>query len=303
MPQLLAEAMADDTPGMNATSLSRLWGRAPTVRRSRVAGELALWRFNHDKVTTFSGIPDEETHTVCVMLDGFLHDDLRLDGRPGSKKYMTGDVFSLVHAGSAPLSYIPAAQGLLLHLYLPLKLLLDPAGRPIELREQCHGEDRRIGHYARRLRAEMLCDDAATGLALDAAILGMASSLARCWSTSGVTPAAWVTGAHCDRRLLRAMERLAANLDAPPRLAELAEAEGISQRHLLNLFQEGVGQSPHRWLTARRMDRARFLLETTDREITDIALECGFSSSQHFSATFRAHFGTTATAFRRRIAD
>jgi AraC family transcriptional regulator len=215
---------------------------------------------------------------------------------------VTGDVFSLVKAGCTPITKVPSARGLLLHIYLPVSIMADPAGRSIALKDGAHGEDRGLRFLSRRLWAEMICDDPAVGLALDAGVLAIAASLARSWSANGAPPAAWQLGSRCDRRLLRVMERLAADLTETPRLAELADQEGISQRHLCTLFKRATGRSPHQWLTDRRVERARDLLRDTSVSVTDVALSCGFSSSQYFCSVFRERVGTTPSTFRLAIA-
>jgi AraC-like DNA-binding protein len=81
-------------------------------------------------------------------------------------------------------------------------------------------------------------------------------------------------------------------------LRELASNVGLSPSHLSAVFVAVAGVPPHRWLLRRRVERARELLTRTRRSITDIALSCGFSSSQHFSTVFKAQEGCTPTDFR-----
>lgn len=82
-------------------------------------------------------------------------------------------------------------------------------------------------------------------------------------------------------------------------LRRLADRVGLAPSYLAELFTDHLGQPPHRYLNERRIDRARQLLDTTDLTITAIAQSLGYSSSQHFARTFRAHTGTTPTAYRR----
>ncbi|MGH9271264.1 MAG: helix-turn-helix domain-containing protein, partial [Ilumatobacteraceae bacterium] len=60
------------------------------------------------------------------------------------------------------------------------------------------------------------------------------------------------------------------------------------------------GETPHRYLQRRRVERAMFLLRTTDRTVTDICFETGFGSLGTFSRTFTAIVEESPTAYRRR---
>jgi AraC-like DNA-binding protein len=63
-------------------------------------------------------------------------------------------------------------------------------------------------------------------------------------------------------------------------------------------FQRCYGMPPGRWLLERRLERASALLNTTSMNVTQIAFECGFESSSHFSRAFKDKFGRTPRTFR-----
>jgi AraC-like DNA-binding protein len=75
----------------------------------------------------------------------------------------------------------------------------------------------------------------------------------------------------------------------------------LSPTHLANLFRAGTGESPHRWLMRRRLERARELLENPSVSIIDIAHQCGFVSSRHLASVTRKRLATTATDYRREL--
>jgi AraC family transcriptional regulator len=102
-----------------------------------------------------------------------------------------------------------------------------------------------------------------------------------------------------DWRLRRAIEYLEARIAEPVSLAELAAQVDLSQSHLVAVFRSGAGEPPHRWLMLRRIERACQMLAETRLSITEIALACGFASSQHFATTFRKHKGATPSDYRR----
>ncbi|MDJ0355691.1 helix-turn-helix transcriptional regulator [Paenarthrobacter sp. PH39-S1] len=58
------------------------------------------------------------------------------------------------------------------------------------------------------------------------------------------------------------------------------------------------GESPHRYLQRRRVERSMFLLRESERTVTDICCDVGFSSLGTFSRTFREIVGQTPSAYR-----
>jgi AraC family transcriptional regulator len=84
-------------------------------------------------------------------------------------------------------------------------------------------------------------------------------------------------------------------------LARLAKAAGLSPAHLALRFRREVGIPPRQFLLRVRMERAKRLLVESSQPVTEIALEVGFSSSQHFAAAFRKLAGMSASAYRQRF--
>src|SRR5689334_836452 len=90
----------------------------------------------------------------------------------------------------------------------------------------------------------------------------------------------------CNRRMLRARDAMDRTFAEPlciPRLAEIAE---VSEAHFIRTFRATFGETPHRYLQRRRVERAMFLLRATERSVTDICFDTGFSSLGTFSRTF-----------------
>ncbi|EDX86650.1 transcriptional regulator, AraC family protein [Synechococcus sp. PCC 7335] len=101
-------------------------------------------------------------------------------------------------------------------------------------------------------------------------------------------------------QLRRILEYIDAHLDQDIKLVDLAGLLDMSQFHFSRLFKQSVGISPYQYLIQQRVERAKQLLKQTDRLITDIALDCGFSSHSHLSKQFRQLTGVTPKAFRSR---
>ena len=72
----------------------------------------------------------------------------------------------------------------------------------------------------------------------------------------------------------------------------------ISQAHFIRTFRTVFGETPHRYLQRRRVERSMFLLRETDRRVTDICLDVGFSSLGTFSRMFREIVGESPSAYR-----
>lgn len=109
------------------------------------------------------------------------------------------------------------------------------------------------------------------------------------------------TRAEAYRRVYRAADYARAMVDRPLTLAELARVAHLSPTHLLRLFPQVVGQTPHQYVIAARLERAQQLLRHTDRPITDICFAVGFRSLGSFSALFRRRLGLSPEAYRRRF--
>ncbi|MEM6452314.1 MAG: AraC family transcriptional regulator [Cyanobacteria bacterium P01_D01_bin.105] len=100
------------------------------------------------------------------------------------------------------------------------------------------------------------------------------------------------------RQLRQVLDYIDTHLDQEIKLADLAQLLDISQFHFSRLFKQSLGVSPYQYLLQQRVERAKQLLKSTDRLITDIALACGFNSHSHLSKQFKQLTGTTPKAYR-----
>lgn len=110
-------------------------------------------------------------------------------------------------------------------------------------------------------------------------------------------------GALTQRQLNKVVEVIDGRLAQTIGLADLAAATGLSLWHFARAFKATTGVSPHRYVMAYRIKRAKALLRSTQRPVTEIAHDCGFASSQHLATVFRRQVGVTPTAFRRNAYD
>lgn len=93
--------------------------------------------------------------------------------------------------------------------------------------------------------------------------------------------------------IVRVVERMENNIEAPVPTATLARDAGISLRQLERLFASQLGQTPQKYYLQLRLVRARELLQQSEMQIISIALACGFASAAPFSRAYKAHFGCT----------
>jgi AraC-like DNA-binding protein len=103
-----------------------------------------------------------------------------------------------------------------------------------------------------------------------------------------------------NRRLLRARDAIDRHFAEPLDITALARIAHLSEAHFIRTFRATFGEPPHRYLQRRRVERALFLLRETDRNVTQICLDVGFSSLGTFSRTFRDIMGEPPTSYRRR---
>jgi transcriptional regulator GlxA family with amidase domain len=104
----------------------------------------------------------------------------------------------------------------------------------------------------------------------------------------------------CNRRMLRARDAMDRAYAEPLDVPALARIAQVSEAHFNRTFRATFGETPHRYLQRRRVERAMFLLRETDRSVTEICLDVGFTSLGTFTRTFREIVGQPATTYRRR---
>jgi AraC-like DNA-binding protein len=101
-----------------------------------------------------------------------------------------------------------------------------------------------------------------------------------------------------NRRLLRARDAMDRAYAEPLNVRVVAAVAHISEAHFIRSFRAAFGETPHRYLQRRRVERSMFLLRETDRSVTDICFDVGFTSLGTFSRTFREIVGETPSDYR-----
>jgi transcriptional regulator GlxA family with amidase domain len=108
-----------------------------------------------------------------------------------------------------------------------------------------------------------------------------------------------------NRLLLRARDAIDRDYVGPLDISELARIALCSEAHFIRSFRSAFGETPHRYLQRRRVERAMSLLRGSERTVTEVCLDVGFSSFATFSRTFREIVGESPSSYRGRepIAD
>ncbi len=99
-------------------------------------------------------------------------------------------------------------------------------------------------------------------------------------------------------QLRRARDHMDVNYPEPIDLSQLAAVAGISKYYFARSFEAAYGESPIRYLTRRRIERAQDLLRSANLTVTEICMLVGFTSLGSFSARFTKLVGETPTSYR-----
>lgn len=101
-----------------------------------------------------------------------------------------------------------------------------------------------------------------------------------------------------DPRVRKAVHFMEQQLDHPPPLPAIARYVGVSSRQLERAFKAELGITPVRLQRTMRLQYGRWMIDNKLESITQIALDCGFADTAHFSREFRAHFGISPSRYR-----
>jgi AraC family transcriptional regulator len=119
---------------------------------------------------------------------------------------------------------------------------------------------------------------------------------------AGAAPRAGFTGGPGTlgaRDLRRVTDYMHAHLGEDIDLATLAGLVNVSKYHFLRMFTRATGRTPHRHLTAVRMQRAAELLRTSDLSVQQVAAVCGYRSPSRFATAFQKQYAVPPSRYRR----
>ena len=99
-------------------------------------------------------------------------------------------------------------------------------------------------------------------------------------------------------RVNLAIDHIVRNLAQPLRLEDVSGAAGFSPFHFHRIFKALLGETLNQFVKRQRLERAMYLMShAPKRSLTDVALDCGFSSSSDFSRSFKQRYGAAPRQF------
>ena len=294
MAHLAGHGRAKYTTGtLLGSSRDRGWNGLLAERWSHSEGELGEVR-------------PRETEIV-VMLEGRVHVRRRGDGRLQHHDAVPGTVWLCPAGIREDMIRVYGDIPETVHIYLPASPLSATALRDLDVDPDTVGlhydggfRDPLIEHIARAVHTEM--NDPAPGGRMLVETLASALGVHVLRHHSNLAPATVSLpsprGALDPRRLRRVTEFIEAHLSEDLTIEALATEACLSPYHFARAFKAATGTSPHRYLTDRRIARAKALIAEDRLPLAEIADVCGFYSLPHLIRWFKRIVGTTPGAYR-----
>ena len=208
--------------------------------------------------------------------------------------HRTGDAYKWITCG--PIDFA--------HLYFTprsfqqcVREVFDREPATVELVDGVGFHDQLLGALMASMMDELAAGDG-SGLYLQGLLDAAVARVVRVHSTlCAATPLAKQVLAPYKLRVVRDFieEHLAQELE----LDMLAQTAGLSRFHFSRVFQQATGHSPFRYVTLRRLDRAKRLMCETRLSLAEIARQSGFGSAAYFSNIFRKSVGFSPSEWRR----
>lgn len=184
------------------------------------------------------------------------------------------------------------------HLRQTAEKIWDKSPDSIQLLEQVFGQDDQIAALYRFFLLNHSWHDPADRFTLSSATSLLLTHLIRHYSNVGwQTPE--VRGSLATHALDRVQEWITAHLAESFTISDLAQVACLSEYHFSRLFKASTGQAPHQFVLQQRLAKAEQLVRYSRMPLTDIAVQCGFSSSAHLSTCFRRQFGYAPSELRK----
>jgi AraC family transcriptional regulator len=197
----------------------------------------------------------------------------------------------------------------ILHIYLPLSHF-SPGNFDISVDQATVGalsyerafEDPLLAEIGCAIASELQTETSAGSLLVGALASSLAARLVQKHVSASPTQSfPRRTSQGLDRRrLFRVLDYIEASLESDLTLDRMASIACLSRHHFARAFKQAVGQPPHRYVSAKRLERAKASL-IGDRPLVDIALALGFSDQASFTRAFRQATGQAPGQYRLRL--
>jgi AraC family transcriptional regulator len=274
------------------------------VRSAALDNRIAVTHLRCDGPGTgmTDAIPAESALLLAVQLRPLVRHQLWLDGRAVDVAPYAPGALTMLDLRTRPAANL-ASDYECVQLYLPRTALdalsdADDAARLGELPTLNGAEDPVLAHLAQIARMAVDPNGPATPLFLESMLLAVHRHLRATYEGRPET-VPLTRGGLAPWQEARVKEYIEAHLQAGPGLLELAALCKLSVSHFGRAFKTSTGMTPHRWLVARRLARARDLMLRTGATLADIAQCCGFADQSHLAREFRRLEGVSLGAWRR----
>jgi AraC family transcriptional regulator len=195
----------------------------------------------------------------------------------------------------------------ILHIYLPSShFSANSLGIDIDesviasLRYESGFQDPLVAEIAYAIVSELQSETAAGSLLAETLASTLAARLVQNHVRSSPARIVWpIKQEGLDRRrLFRVLDCIEANLEGDLTLDHLASIACLSRFHFARAFKAVLGKTPHQYVTAKRIERAKALLIRGDQSLVAVALALNFSSQANFTRAFRRLTGQTPGQYR-----
>ena len=169
----------------------------------------------------------------------------------------------------------------------------------IELRPQFMSErDDLIQSIFTTLSAEATTGGIGSNLLIDSLRTTLAIHLLRNYCTTVPRLSSYADGLSA-AKLTLVKDYINTHLDLDLKLMELSAIAQISPYYFLRLFKKNIGITPHQYILQQRIERAKYLLLSSNLDISEIAFRVGFCDSSHLNRCFKSILGKTPSQWRQ----
>ncbi|WP_080803274.1 helix-turn-helix domain-containing protein [Agrobacterium tumefaciens] len=265
------------------------------------------WRAAHVDLVRRTGLKKEETsfisdrHLLLLNLRGDAErGDYFLDNRragfvrrkPGALLFIpAGCNWRGWEAGGSSAAYLSVSVD---PAYLTALFSSTSAGKIASFSPDLGFEDQDIMNAARGIGAEVSAHNSLSGMLAEAYVATIFVQLMRRQKRLQYVQKGGLAAVSINRVIQKIEDELTEGVS----LGQLAQVAGLSVPHFCRAFKQSFGCPPYEFIIRRRIERAKEYLRGSDMTITDIALSCGFSSSSHFSNTFRREAAISPLEYR-----
>ena len=284
--------------GLLASAADRGWSGLSAELRSRADGAIA-WKNTQ---------PDIE---ICIDIRGGGSVVTRSGGGILDRTVSERGMIWLSPAGlREDLIDLSDPMPGVLHIYLPPEHFSpDSLGLDLDwsvmasLHYECGFQDPLLAAIGYAIVSELQTETAAGRLVTESLAATLAARLvqSRAGASAAMTFPPMTSQGLDRRRLSRVLEYIEAHLEGDLALDQLASIACLSRFHFARAFKAAVGRSPHRYVSVRRLERAKELLMRGDQSLIDIALTLNFSSQANFTRAFRQATGQAPGQYRRNL--